>query len=58
MVTVTGTGPQPRSDQVARDFSPLLDRADQAGLKVEIAPVADGTRLAWTFPLRASLSLP
>ncbi len=60
-VTITETGPQRWSadgDQSARDFSPLLDRAGQAGLKVEIEPVADGTRLAWSFPLRPSLSLP
>jgi hypothetical protein len=33
-------------------LSPLLDRAGQAGLSIEIEPVAAGTQLAWSLPLR------
>jgi signal transduction histidine kinase len=53
-VTVTATGPEPQvagGDGLSRDFSPLRDKASQAGIGIEIQPVPGGTRLAWRFPV-------
>jgi signal transduction histidine kinase len=55
-VVVTGTGPdwQPAAgDGHGRDFSPLRDRASQAGIAVEVGPTEGGTRLAWSVPVLA-----
>ncbi len=60
-VVVVGTDPRRGlvgDDQPAWDFSPLLDQADQAGIAIEIEPVAGGTQLAWSFPGRPSPPLP
>jgi hypothetical protein len=51
-VMVTGTGPDLNGDGSGRDFSPLRDRASQAGIPVEMVPVPGGTRLAWDLPIR------
>lgn len=56
-VVVTGAGTQRGSaarDNTARDFFPLRNQADQAGIEIEIEPAADGTRLAWSFPLQTN----
>jgi signal transduction histidine kinase len=58
-VVVTGTGPEPWPAGIngaGPDFAPLVDRGGQAGLEIEIEPVADGTQLAWSSPLRSSPS--
>lgn len=55
-VIVTATGPPPVSgngDGSTRDLAPLRDRARQDGIAIEVEPAADGTRLAWSVPLRA-----
>ena len=55
-VTVTATGPPPLSANGAgstRDLAPLRERASQDGIAIEVEPVADGTRLAWSVPPRA-----
>ncbi len=60
-VVVVGTDPRRGlvgDDQPAWDFSPLLDQADQAGIAIEIEPVAGGTQLAWSFPGLPSPPLP
>ena len=60
-VVVIGTGPEPRAAGIngaGPDFSPLVDRGGEAGLEIEIEPVADGTQLAWSSPLRPSPSRP
>jgi hypothetical protein len=52
---VTGTGPQrwaADGDGSVRDFAPLRDQGRRAGIVIEIDPAADGTRLAWSVPLR------
>jgi hypothetical protein len=54
-VTVTGTGPRLRAadgDGSTRDLTLLREQADRDGIVIEIDPAADGTRLAWTVPLR------
>ena len=54
-VTVTRAGPRLRAadgDGSARDFAPLREQARRDGIAIEIDPAADGTRLAWTVPLR------
>ncbi len=56
-VVVIGTSPEPRpagANGVRLDFSPLVDRAGRVGLEIEIEPVAGGTQLAWSSPLRPS----
>ena len=53
-VVVTGTGPDRRpagSDGHGRDFSPLCDRASQAGIAIDVGPAEGGTRLAWSVPV-------
>jgi hypothetical protein len=51
-VTVTGSGPA-ASANGHRDFAPLRERASQDHIALEIEPTADGTRLAWSLPLRS-----
>jgi signal transduction histidine kinase len=56
-VTVTATGPPAQSvngDGSTRDFAPLRKRAREDGIAIEVEPAADGTRLAWSVPLRAA----
>jgi signal transduction histidine kinase len=56
-VTVTATGPPPPSANgygSTRAFAPLRERAREDGIAIEVEPVADGTRLAWSVPLRAA----
>jgi hypothetical protein len=56
-VVVAGTGPEPRpagGRGAGLDLSPLVDRAGQADLEIEIETVAGGTQLAWSSPLRPS----
>jgi hypothetical protein len=36
-----------------RDFSPLRDKASRAGIAIEVGSAADGTRLAWSFPVHS-----
>jgi len=53
-VVVTGTGPDGRPadrDGHERDFSPLCDRASQAGIAIDVEPAEGGTRLAWSVPV-------
>jgi hypothetical protein len=47
------TGPplSANGDGSARDFAPLRERARQDGIAIEVEPVADGTRLAWSVSL-------
>ena len=55
-VVVTGTGPDRRpagGDGHGRDFSPLCDRASQAGIAIDVGPAEGGTRLAWSVPVPA-----
>jgi len=55
-VTVTATGRPPVSangDGSTRGLAPLRERASQDGIAIEVEPAADGTRLAWSVPLRA-----
>jgi signal transduction histidine kinase len=55
-VVVTGTGPDRRPadhDGHRRDFSPLCDRASQAGIAIDVGPAEGGTRLAWSVPVLA-----
>ena len=57
-VVVTGTGQELRSangNGTTRDFSPLRERASQDGVPIAVEPVAGGTRLAWSLPLRPGL---
>jgi hypothetical protein len=51
-VTVTGSGPAALSNG-HRDFAPLRERASQDHIALEIEPTTDGTRLAWSLPLRS-----
>jgi signal transduction histidine kinase len=51
-VTVTGSGP-PTSATGRRDFAPLRERASQDHIAIEIEPAADGTRLAWSLPVKS-----
>ena len=54
IVVVTGTGPDRRpahSDGHGRDFSPLCDKASQAGIAIDVGPAEGGTRLAWSVPV-------
>ena len=56
-VTVTATGPPSPStngDGSTRDLAPLRELARQDGIAIEVEPVADGTKLAWSVPLRAA----
>jgi signal transduction histidine kinase len=56
-VIVTATGPPPVSgngDGSTRGLTPLRERARQDGIAIEVEPAADGTRLAWSVPLRAA----
>jgi signal transduction histidine kinase len=55
-VVVTGTSPDrrpARSDGHGWDFSPLCDRASQAGIAIDVGPAEGGTRLAWSVPVLA-----
>jgi signal transduction histidine kinase len=55
-VAVTGTGPDGRAagaNGSGRDFSPLRDKASRAGIAIEVGSAADGTRLAWSFPVHS-----
>jgi signal transduction histidine kinase len=57
-VIVTGTGHELRSangNGTTRDFSTLRERASQDGVTIAVEPVAGGTRLAWSLPLRPGL---
>jgi hypothetical protein len=38
----------------SRDFGPLRERARRDAITIEIEPATDGTRLAWSVPLRPS----
>ena len=51
-VTVTGAGPA-ASANGHRDFGPQRERASQDYIALEIEPAADGTRLAWSLPLKS-----
>ena len=54
-VIVTGTGMPPQAangDGRIRDLTPLREQASRDGIAIEIEPAADGTRLAWSLPLR------
>ncbi len=53
-VVVTGTGPDRRTagrDGHGQDFSPLCDRASQAGIAIDVGSAEGGTRLAWSVPV-------
>jgi signal transduction histidine kinase len=55
-VVVAGTGPDGRpagANGSGRDFSPLRDKASRAGIALEVGSAADGTRLAWSFPVHS-----
>lgn len=52
-----GTEPPPPSanrDRSAREFAAMRERAREDGIAIEVEPVANGTRLAWSVPLRAA----
>ena len=55
-VTVTATGPPPSANGAGstRSFASLRELAREDGIAIEVEPVADGTRLAWSVPLRAA----
>lgn len=38
-----------------QDFSGLLDRATQAGVRMDIEPIPGGIRFSWRFPLSPSV---
>jgi hypothetical protein len=44
--------PSASGDGNTRDFAPLRERARRDGITIEIEPDAEGTRLAWSVPLR------
>ena len=53
-VIVTATGlqlPSANGDGSTRDLASLRERAREDGIAIEVEPVADGTRLAWSVPL-------
>jgi signal transduction histidine kinase len=53
-VVVTGVDANSRSaqrDVAGHNLSLFRDRASQAGIAIEMAPVPGGTRLAWSIPL-------
>jgi len=53
-VVVTGTGPGRRpadGNGHRRDFSPLCDKASQAGIVIDVGSAEGGTRLAWSVPV-------
>ena len=54
-VSVTATGPRPSANGAGstRAFASLRERAREDGIAIEVEPVADGTRLAWSVPMRA-----
>ena len=52
---MTGTGTPRRAangDGRIRDLTPLREQARRDGIVIEIESAADGTRLAWSIPLR------
>jgi len=55
-VTVTATGPPPSANGAGstRSFASLRELAREDGIAIEVEPVADGTRLVWSVPLRAA----
>jgi hypothetical protein len=60
-VTVTGTGPRLRAadgDGSTRDLTLLREQAHGDGIVIEIDPAADGTKLAWSIPLRSEVEGP
>jgi len=53
MVAATGQPPpNANGDGSNRDFAPLREPARRDAITIELEPAADGTRLAWSVPLR------
>jgi hypothetical protein len=46
--------PSTNGDRSTLEFASLRERAREDGIAIEVEPVADGTRLAWSVPLRAA----
>ena len=54
-VIVTGTGRSPQAangDWRIRDLTPPREQARRDGIVIEVESAADGTKLAWSVPLR------